>query len=108
MVWPSNCGSGNLTKIDTGQTFTGIFTGQVLFFFFDKSVLAGIVVDNARQRCPETSDVRTTFWVEDVVGKGFDGFGVGIGVLQRNFHLAVLDWLIDVEDVVIDGFLADD
>jgi hypothetical protein len=40
--------------------------------------------------------------VQHVIGKGFDGLGVGISVLQRNFDLAVLDCLIDVENVVID------
>ena len=78
---------------------------KVFFFFFQQAVLAGIIVNHARQRCAETGQVRAAVRVKHVVGKSFDRFGVGIGILQGDFNLGIFNRLIDIENIFVDELL---
>jgi len=51
--------------------------------------------------------VGTTIGIEDVVGEGLDAFGVGVGVLQGDLDLSVLDSFIDVKNVVVNDVFTD-
>ena len=75
-------------------------------FSLSRPFFAGIVIDITSQRRPKASQVGATVRIEDVVGEGLDGFSVGIGVLQRDFDLGVVDRFVDVEDIVVNRFFA--
>src|SRR5581483_1149688 len=91
---------------DGRKALTAVFAGQVLFVFFYKVVLAGIVVQYPGNSGPETGQVSAAIRVMDVVGKGFDVLGEAVGVLDSDLDDGVFDLSLDVESVVDDFFVA--
>ncbi|OPY78127.1 MAG: hypothetical protein A4E70_02447 [Syntrophus sp. PtaU1.Bin005] len=82
-------GIGDLDADDAGKAFPQVLSPQ-RFLPFQEIVVDRIVVEDARQRRPESAQVRSPLRRVDAVGKGKDVFRVGVVVLQRHFHGAVL------------------
>ena len=57
LVWPSNCGSGSLTLIDGDEALADVLAGEVGVVVLEDLLLAGVVVEDARERRAEAGQV---------------------------------------------------
>ena len=81
---------------DGGQAFARVVAGEVRVGVLEQAALAGVVVDDARQRRAQAGQVRAAVDRVDGVGERIDRLGVGIGVLHRHFDAHVFHLALDV------------
>ena len=84
LVWPSNCGCGQLDADHGDQTLAHVVAAQVLFDVFEQAHLLADEVDGAGERGAEAGEMRAAVDGIDVVGEAEDGFGVAVVVLERD------------------------
>ena len=72
------------------KTFAHVVAAQVFFHVFEQPELLADGVDGARERSPESGEVRAAINGVDVVGEAEDRLGVAVVVLQRDFDLNVV------------------
>src|SRR5215210_5767229 len=94
-----------LDRDDRGQTFPDVVAGKALLFLLEKTLLPGVGVDRARQRRPETGEVRAAFVCVDVVGEREDGVLEAAVPLHRDLDVPYLLLTLEVEDCLVDGVL---
>ncbi len=100
LVWLSNCGSGCLMltmAVRPSRVSSPVKLGSASL---SKPLLAGVIVDHARQGRAQTGQVRAAVDGVDGVGKGVDRFGVSIGVLDGGFDADAVHLFFDVHDRV--------
>ena len=88
---------GVLDGDDGGQALARVVAGEVRVGILEQAVLAGVVVDHARQRGAQAGQVRAAVDGVDRVGEGVDRLGVGIGVLDGGLDADALDLLLDID-----------
>jgi len=91
---------GVLDADQGGESFAGIFTGEVGVGFFEQAGFAGVIVDHAGEGHAQTGQVCAAIHRVDGVGKRIDRLVVAIGVLHRNLNANVLDLFFHIEDRV--------
>ena len=92
-----------LDRDERRETLADVFAGEVLVFLFEDALLAGVVVDGARERAAEAGEVRAAFGGVDVVGEGEDGLVVAGVPLHGDFDLTVRGLVVEEDDVAVDG-----
>src|SRR5215218_7640314 len=94
-----------LDRDDRGQSFPDIVAGKTLLFLLEEALLTGVGGDRARQRRPETREVRSAFVRVDVVGEREDGVLEAAVPLHRDLYFARVLLALEVEDGLVDGVL---
>ena len=111
---PFVLGVGVLDRDDAGEAFAAVFPEEVVFFFFQKLVFPGVVIDDAPHREVEALDVGAAFFGGDVIAEGIDAvLRVGIGPLKGRFGVDVLRGAPRHQDdpltaLAVDGVAVDD
>src|SRR5829696_3686143 len=96
---------GELDRDDRGQAFPDVVAGKALLFLLEKALLPGVGVDRARERRPETGEVRAAFMRVDVVGEREDGVLEAAVPLHRDLDVPYLLLALEVEDCLVYGVL---
>ncbi len=109
LVWPSNCGLLQLDRDQRREALAHVLAAEVLFLLLEQVLLAGVVVDGARERAAEAGEVRAALGGVDVVGEREDGLVVGRVPLHGDLDRAVVGLVVEEDDAAVDGvFLAVD
>ena len=91
---------------DRDQAFAHVIAGEIFFHVFEQAHLLAGVVDGAGQRGAETGEVRAAVNRVDVVGEAENAFGVGVVVLQADFHDDAVFLGFHVDRLVVQNLLA--
>jgi len=86
---------------DCRQAFAHVIAAQILLFFLEQVLGTGVVIQSAGKGRTETGNMSAAFRVVDIIGESQKGFIVFIVILQSDFHFATVDFLVDVEDVIV-------
>ncbi len=94
-----------LDRDESREPFADVLAGEVLLFLLEEALLAGVVVDSARERAAEAREVRAALGGVDVVGEREDGLVVRGVPLHRDLHGAVFGLVLEKDDAAVDGVL---
>jgi len=84
LVWPSNCGNGQLHADHGGEAFAHILAGQLLLELLGEVGLLDVGVQRAGERGLEARQVGAALDGADVVGEALDVLLVALVVLHRD------------------------
>ena len=97
LVWPSNCGIGQLDADHRGEALADVVARQVGFLLREGARLARPRVQRARERSPEAGHVRAAVDRVDVVGEGEHRLGESVVVLKGDLDAGGADQALDVD-----------
>ena len=88
----------NQDRENSRQTFTIVWSFQILVFFFEKSCLSCIVVHSLSNGCLQTRLVGSSIFGADIINEGQDIIWVAIIVLHSHFYLETIWFATKVEN----------
>ena len=91
-----------LDRDDRRETLAHVFAGEVLLFLLEQPLLAGVVVDGAREGAAEARQVRAALGGVDVVGEREDRVVVRRVPLHGDFDLTVGGLVFEVDHRAVD------
>ena len=94
-----------LDRDERREALAHVLAGEVLLLLLEEVLLAGVVVDRARERAAEAGEVRAALGGVDVVGEREDGLVVRRVPLHRDLDRAVVGLVLEVDDAAVDRVL---
>jgi hypothetical protein len=93
---------------DGDETFANIVSadGDFVLLLFQHAEGIRVVVDRARERRTEAGEVRAAVDRIDRIGEGENVFGVGVVILQRDFHFHLIALAFHVNRRVVENAFA--
>src|SRR5207244_9486711 len=99
-------GLAQLDRDDRRQPLTAVVAGQRLLLLLQQTLVAGVVVQRARERCLEAGQVRATLVGVDVVRKRERRLDVAAVPLHGHFNIALLALALEVYSDLVRAILA--
>ena len=91
---------------DDDEAFADVIAAEVFFDVFEEAERLAGGVDRAGQRGLEAGEMGSAIDGVDVVGKGEDGLGVGVVVLQRYLHGDAVALCLHVDRLLVQHLFA--